>query len=60
MTDQEYLEKNEDKRVKPLIYSRTMGYYRPIESMNVGKQGEHKQRTLFLEKSADKKIQVSA
>ncbi|MDE0561861.1 hypothetical protein OU792_17825 [Algoriphagus sp. NF] len=26
-----------------------MGYHRPVESFNIGKKGEHKQRTHFVE-----------
>ncbi|UGS22369.1 anaerobic ribonucleoside-triphosphate reductase [Flavobacterium cyclinae] len=26
-----------------------MGYHRPVESFNIGKKGEHKQRTHFRE-----------
>lgn len=44
------LEKNKDKRTKCLVYTRVMGYHRPVESFNIGKKGEHKQRTLFAEK----------
>nr|WP_256371348.1 anaerobic ribonucleoside-triphosphate reductase [Flavobacterium sp. H122] len=28
-----------------------MGYHRPVESFNIGKKGEHKQRIHFNEKS---------
>jgi hypothetical protein len=27
-----------------------MGYHRPVESFNIGKKGEHRQRTHFSEK----------
>ena len=30
-------------RTKCLVYTRVMGYHRPIESFNIGKKGEHKQ-----------------
>ena len=32
------------------IYSRCMGYHRPLEFWNVGKQQEHKDRKVFVEK----------
>lgn len=38
------LEKN---RTKCVIYTRVMGYYRPVESFNLGKIGEHKERVYF-------------
>ncbi|MFY9089159.1 anaerobic ribonucleoside-triphosphate reductase [Arcobacter aquimarinus] len=49
MTNQELLEKNMEKRTKCIIYTRVMGYHRPIESFNIGKKGEHKQRVKFTE-----------
>jgi hypothetical protein len=44
------LEILEDKRTKCLVYTRVMGYHRPVESFNIGKKGEHKQRQHFEEK----------
>ncbi|WP_136669216.1 anaerobic ribonucleoside-triphosphate reductase [Flavobacterium sp. H122] len=38
-------------RTKCLVYTRVMGYHRPVESFNIGKKGEHKQRIHFNEKS---------
>lgn len=49
MQDQENLEKLKDKRTKCIVYSRVMGYHRPVESFNIGKKGEHKERTMFVE-----------
>ncbi|SMD45980.1 Anaerobic ribonucleoside-triphosphate reductase [Aquiflexum balticum DSM 16537] len=43
------LAKHESKRTKCLVYTRVMGYHRPVESFNIGKKGEHKQRTHFQE-----------
>ena len=44
-----YLEENQHLRTKCLVYTRVMGYHRPVESFNIGKKGEHKQRTHFSE-----------
>lgn len=38
-----------DMRQKCTVYTRVMGYHRPVESFNVGKTGEHKQRKQFKE-----------
>jgi hypothetical protein len=46
---QAILERHEEKRTKCLVYTRVMGYHRPVESFNIGKKGEHKQRTHFVE-----------
>jgi anaerobic ribonucleoside-triphosphate reductase len=40
----------EAKRTKCMVYTRVMGYHRPVESFNLGKKGEHKQRVKFVEK----------
>lgn len=49
LTDQEILEANEDKRTKCTIYTRVMGYHRPVETFNDGKQGEFEERKHFVE-----------
>lgn len=43
------LEKNMEKRSKCIVYTRVMGYHRPVESFNIGKKGEHRQRKQFIE-----------
>ena len=43
------LEKNIEKRTNCIVYTRVMGYHRPVESFNIGKKGEHKQRVKFIE-----------
>jgi ribonucleoside-triphosphate reductase len=35
---------------KTTIWTRVMGYFRPVSSFNLGKKGEHKERKHFLEK----------
>ena len=49
MKKEEILKKLENKRTKCTIYTRVMGYHRPIESINIGKKGEHEQRSYFME-----------
>lgn len=39
----------ESKRTRCIVYTRVMGYHRPVESFNIGKKGEHKQRLQFKE-----------
>ena len=31
------------------VWTRVMGYHRPVSSFNVGKQGEHQERRFFAE-----------
>jgi len=49
MSKEELLTLRESKRVKCIVYTRVMGYHRPVESFNIGKTGEHKQRKQFTE-----------
>lgn len=41
---------DDSKRTRCVIYTRVMGYHRPIESFNLGKKGEHKERVKFKER----------
>ena len=49
MSKNEALALLNEKRQKCIIYTRVMGYHRPVESFNVGKTGEHKQRKHFTQ-----------
>jgi len=49
MSKKDFLNSVEDKRTKCMVYTRVMGYHRPVESFNIGKKGEHKQRKQFVE-----------
>jgi ribonucleoside-triphosphate reductase len=37
---------------KTQVWTRVMGYFRPVDSFNIGKKGEHKERKFFTEKCA--------
>jgi len=50
MSKEAILKKLEAKRTKCIVYTRVMGYHRPVESFNVGKTGEHRERLQFEEK----------
>ena len=39
MSRDEILNANKDKRTKCVVYTRVMGYHRPVESFNIGKIG---------------------
>ncbi len=43
--------KNEDRQ-KCEIWTRVMGYHRPVSSFNTGKKGEFKERLYFVEARA--------
>ena len=48
--DMKFPKEFEEKRTKCIVYTRVMGYLRPVESFNIGKVGEHKERVLFKER----------
>ena len=49
VSKEKILEKLKEKRQKCMVYTRVMGYHRPVESFNIGKKGEHKERKYFKE-----------
>ena len=49
MSRNEVLKQLEEKRTKCVVYTRVMGYHRPVESFNIGKKGEHTERKQFVE-----------
>ena len=49
MSKNEILTMLQNRRQKCIVYTRVMGYHRPVESFNVGKTGEHKQRKQFVQ-----------
>lgn len=42
----------DDERQPCEVWSRVMGYHRPVDQWNVGKRKEHEQRRFFRESSA--------
>ncbi len=50
MRDDEILQNLQTRRTRCVVYTRVMGYHRPVESFNVGKKGEHKERVKFKER----------
>nr|DAS70515.1 MAG TPA: anaerobic ribonucleoside triphosphate reductase [Caudoviricetes sp.] len=51
MSDKEILESLRANRTCCIVYTRVMGYHRPVESFNLGKKGEHKERIKFKERT---------
>ena len=39
----------DDERQRCEVWTRVMGYHRPVASFNVGKKGEHHERCFFRE-----------
>jgi hypothetical protein len=43
-----------DERQRCEVWTRVMGYHRPVASFNIGKKGEHVERRFFVEASASR------
>ena len=41
-----------DERQRCEVWTRVMGYHRPVASFNIGKKGEHHERCFFVEARA--------
>ncbi len=41
---------NDSERTRCEVWTRVMGYHRPLTSFNPGKQSEHEERQFFSEK----------
>lgn len=50
-TEEDILKEHAGERTKCMIYTRVMGYHRPVETFNDGKQGEFNERVNFAESS---------
>lgn len=44
------IELKEEERTRCEIWTRVMGYHRPVHTFNLGKQSEHAERQLFKER----------
>jgi anaerobic ribonucleoside-triphosphate reductase len=42
----------DDERQRCEVWTRVMGYHRPVASFNIGKKGEHSERRFFVEARA--------
>ena len=43
---------NDDERQRCEVWTRVMGYHRPVASFNIGKKGENSERRFFVEELA--------
>ena len=46
------LQLDDSQRVRCEVWTRVMGYHRPVSSLNTGKHGEFNERRFFVEKRA--------
>ncbi len=50
--DSPALSLDDSQRVRCEVWTRVMGYHRPVASFNTGKQGEFNERRFFVEQRA--------
>ena len=52
-------ETNQEKKVKCEVYSRIVGYLRPVQNWNDGKQQEYEERSEYLIPNLPKELPIS-
>ena len=55
-TKEPEIELKDEERQPCEIWSRVMGYHRPVSSFNIGKQGEFAERKYFVESKCKDKL----
>jgi hypothetical protein len=50
--DEKTVTLEDDERQECEVWTRVMGYYRPVSEFNIGKKQEHEDRRFFSEKKA--------
>lgn len=53
--EEKKIELNDDERTRCEVWTRVMGYHRPVSSFNIGKRGEFEERMFFSEKTVNRK-----
>jgi hypothetical protein len=48
-TQARIIDLKDDERTRCEVWTRVMGYHRPVTSFNKGKQSEHQERRFFVE-----------
>ncbi|MFA5591220.1 MAG: anaerobic ribonucleoside-triphosphate reductase [Lysobacteraceae bacterium] len=50
----------DDERQRCEVWTRVMGYHRPVSSFNIGKKGEHAERRFFAEPGRARAVAAAA
>ena len=53
-TELQTIEIADEERQPCEVWTRVMGYFRPVASFNIGKQGEYNERLAFVEPGHDR------
>ena len=59
-TETTTVELRDDERTRCEIWTRVMGYHRPVSTWNPGKQSEHAERSCFFEPGPEAGHQTAA
>ena len=49
MSDFQFVELKDEERTRCEVWTRVMGYHRPVSAFNAGKRSEHGERRYFVE-----------
>lgn len=58
MSEKENIELKDEERTPCEVWTRVMGYHRPISSFNIGKKGEAEERVPFTEAAIAKHLEA--
>jgi hypothetical protein len=50
MSDLDFIRLKDDERTRCEVWTRVMGYHRPVSAFNAGKRSEHEERRYFIER----------
>jgi hypothetical protein len=53
MTTPEGIELSDEERTPCEVWTRVMGYHRPVAAFNAGKRSEHAERRYFVERCSE-------
>jgi hypothetical protein len=51
--DEDDIQLSDEERQRCEVWTRVMGYHRPVASFNIGKKGEHYERRFFQERRVE-------
>lgn len=56
MNSTDVTELRDEERTKCEVWTRVMGYHRPVSAFNAGKRSEHAERQYFVERLASNRV----
>ena len=59
MTDSPVIELKDEERTRCEVWTRVMGYHRPVAAFNAGKRSEHRERQYFRESPSARRARAA-